>query len=49
VWQLGSALSRPLLSDNYIACDDARERQEEGSLRLGEIVLVYHNRRLVVS
>jgi len=38
-----------LLSDNYIACDDARERQEEGSLKLGEIVLVYRDRRLLAS
>jgi hypothetical protein len=38
-----------LLSDNYVACDDARERQEEGSLKLGEIVLVYRDRRLVAS
>jgi hypothetical protein len=38
-----------LLTDNYIACDDARERQEEGSLKLGEIVLVYRDRRLVAS
>jgi hypothetical protein len=38
-----------LLSDNYIACDDARERQEEGRLKLGEIVLVYRDRRLVAS
>jgi hypothetical protein len=38
-----------LLSDNYIACNDARERQEEGSLKLGEIVLVYRDRRLLAS
>jgi hypothetical protein len=38
-----------LLSDNYIACDGARERQEQGSLKLGEIVLVYRDRRLLAS
>jgi hypothetical protein len=38
-----------LLRGNYRACDAARERQEEGSLKLGEIILVYRDRRLVVS
>jgi hypothetical protein len=38
-----------LLRGNYAACDDARARQEEGSLKLGEIVLVYRDRRLVTS
>jgi hypothetical protein len=38
-----------LLKGNYTACDDARARQEEGSLKLGEIVLVYRDRRLVAS
>jgi hypothetical protein len=37
-----------LLRGNYAACDDARARQEEGSLKLGEIVLVYRDRRLVL-
>ena len=36
-----------LLRSNYRACDAARERQEEGSLELGEIVLVYRDRRLL--
>jgi len=30
-------------------CDDARARQQEGSLKLGEIVLVYRDRRRVAS
>ena len=38
-----------LLRGNYTTCDDARARQEEGSLKLGEIVLVYRDRRLVTS
>jgi hypothetical protein len=38
-----------LLRDNYIARNDVRERQEEGSLKLGEIVQVYRDRRLVAS
>ena len=38
-----------LLRGNYTACDDARARQQEGSLKLGEIVLVYRDRRLVTS
>jgi len=38
-----------LLRGNYTACDDARARQQEGSLKLGEIVLVYRDRRLVAS
>jgi hypothetical protein len=38
-----------LLRGNYRACDAALERQAEGSLKLGEIVLVYRDRRLVTS
>ena len=38
-----------LLRGNYTACDDARARQQEGSLKLGEIVLVYRDRRLVAQ
>jgi hypothetical protein len=38
-----------LLRGNYSACDAAWERQVEGSLKLGEIVLVYRDRRLVAS
>jgi hypothetical protein len=30
-----------VLRGNYIAGNDARKRQEEGNLKLGEIVLVY--------
>jgi hypothetical protein len=37
-----------VLRGNYIACNDARKRQEDGSLKLGEIVLVYRDRRFVV-
>jgi hypothetical protein len=36
-----------VLIDNYVAGNDARKRQEEGSLKLGEIVLVYRDRRLL--
>ena len=36
-----------LLRGNYTACDDAGKQQEEGSLKLGEIVLVYRDRGLV--
>lgn len=36
-----------VLRDSYIAADEARKRQEEGSLKLGEIVLVYRDRRLL--
>jgi hypothetical protein len=35
-----------VLRGNYVASNDARKRQEEGSLKLGEIVLVYRDRRL---
>ena len=35
-----------LLRGNYTACDDAGKQQEEGSLKLGEIVLVYRDRGL---
>ena len=35
-----------LLRGNYRACDAARQRQKEGRLKLGEIVLVYRDRRL---
>ena len=38
-----------LLRANYVACEYARERQEQGSLKLGEIVLVYRDRRLLAS
>jgi hypothetical protein len=38
-----------LLRDDYIVCEDVRERQEQGSLKLGEIVLVYRDRRLLAS
>jgi hypothetical protein len=38
-----------LLRGDYRACDAARQRQEEGHLKLGEIVLVYRDRRLVAS
>ena len=38
-----------LLRGNYTACDDARARLQEGSLKLGEIVLVYRDRRRVAS
>ncbi len=36
-----------VLRGNYIAGNDARKRQEEGNLKLGEIVLVYRDRRLL--
>ena len=36
-----------LLRGNYRGCDAARERQEEETLKLGEIVLVYRDRRLL--
>ena len=36
-----------VLRGNYVARNDARKRQEEGSLKLGEIVLVYRDRRLL--
>jgi hypothetical protein len=36
-----------LLRGNYTACDDAGKQQEKGSLKLGEIVLVYHDRGFV--
>jgi hypothetical protein len=32
-----------VLRGNYIAGNDARKRQEEGNLKLGEIVLVYRD------
>jgi hypothetical protein len=35
-----------VLRGNYVAVNDARKRQEEGSLKLGEIELVYRERRL---
>jgi hypothetical protein len=35
-----------LLRGSYIPGNDARRRQEAGSLKLGEIVLVYRDRRL---
>jgi hypothetical protein len=38
-----------LLRANYVACEYARELQEQGSLKLGEIVQVYRDRRLVAS
>jgi len=37
-----------LLRGNYVAGNDARKRQEEGSLKLGEIVLVYRDRRFML-
>ncbi|MGE5260858.1 MAG: hypothetical protein ACM3MH_08260 [Actinomycetota bacterium] len=36
-----------VLRGNYVAGNDALRRQEEGSLKLGEIVLVYRDRRLL--
>ena len=48
-WVLGSLRSRSVHGPrgNYIAGNDARKRQEEGNLKLGEIVLVYRDRRLL--
>jgi hypothetical protein len=34
-----------MIRDNYTACNDVRERQEEGSLKLGEIMQIYRERR----
>jgi hypothetical protein len=36
-----------ILRGNYVASNDARKRQEEGSLKLGEIVLVYRERAVM--
>jgi hypothetical protein len=38
-----------VLRGNYVAGNDALRRQEEGSLKLGEIVLVYRDRRLSLA
>jgi hypothetical protein len=38
-----------ILRDDYTACNDVRERQEAGSLKLGEIVQVYRERRRMAS
>jgi hypothetical protein len=36
-----------LLRENYNSADDVRARQQQGSLKLGEVILVYRDRQLL--